>query len=133
MVSRHEARPMAAKTMGQQALGGSLARAWAAQIEGGSNRQGLAGAPVVADGRGYASDVDAVVQALSAENGATLWTRQIATGEKNEAARFGGGVSFDNGTLYATDGLGDVVALKAQDGAEVWRARPGGQIGRAHV
>src|SRR3546814_4326933 len=100
--------------MGQLALGGSLARAWTAQIAGGSNRQRLAAAPVVADGRVHAIDVDAVVHAFSADNGATLWSRQIATGEKNEAARFGGGVSFDNGPLYATDGLGDVGVGSAQ-------------------
>src|SRR3546814_7453119 len=79
--------------MGQRARGGSLARAVTAQIAGVANRQRLAAAPVVADGRVYAIDVDAVVHAFSADNGATLWTRQIATGEKNEAARFGGGVS----------------------------------------
>src|SRR3546814_8960752 len=82
--------------MGQRARGGSLARAVTAQIAGVANRQRLAAAPVVADGRVYAIDVDAVVHAFSADNGATLWTRQIATGEKNEAARFGGGVSFED-------------------------------------
>ncbi|MCM8730792.1 PQQ-binding-like beta-propeller repeat protein [Hephaestia sp. GCM10023244] len=118
----------AAKSMGHLALGGSLARAWTAQIEGGSNRQRLAASPAVADGRVYAIDVNAVVHAFSADNGALLWKRQIATGDQNASARFGGGVSVDNGTLYATDGLGDVVALKATDGTEVWRARPGGPL-----
>ncbi|HVI97725.1 MAG TPA: PQQ-binding-like beta-propeller repeat protein [Sphingomonas sp.] len=118
----------AAKSMGHLALEGSLARAWTAQIAGGSKRQRLAAAPVVADGRLYVIDVNAVVHAFSADTGASLWTREIAKGDENENARFGGGVSIDNGTLYATDGLGDVVALKAEDGAEVWRARPGGPL-----
>jgi outer membrane protein assembly factor BamB len=118
----------AAKSMGHLALGASLSRAWTAEIAGGSNRQRLAAAPVVADGRLYVIDVDAVVHAFSADNGAELWAHQIATGDENEDARFGGGVSYDNGMLYATDGLGDVVALKAADGSEVWRAKPGGPL-----
>jgi glucose dehydrogenase len=41
---------------------------------------------------------------------------------------FGGGVSFDNGRIYATSGLGDVEAIDANTGALIWRARPGGPL-----
>ncbi len=118
----------AAKSMGHLALGDTVTRAWTAQIEGGSKRQRLAASPIIADGRLYVIDVNAVVHAFSADSGAKLWAHQIAQGSENENARFGGGVSFDNGMLYATDGLGDVVALKPADGTEVWRVRPGGPL-----
>ncbi|MDB5707783.1 MAG: pyrrolo-quinoline quinone [Sphingomonas bacterium] len=119
----------AAKSMGQLALGGSLSRAWTASIDGGSNRQRLAAAPVVAGGKLYAMDVDANVHAFSADTGAQVWATNIAKGDKKtQSARFGGGVSFDDGKVYATDGLGDVAALDATTGAIVWQVKPGGPL-----
>ena len=119
----------AAKSLGQVALGTSLTRAWSASIDGGSNRQRLGAAPVVADGKVFAIDVDAAVHAFSANGGGALWTTNIAKNDKkSRGARFGGGVSFDDGKVYATDGLGDVVALDAATGKEVWRAKPGAPL-----
>lgn len=118
----------AEKSMGQLALGQSLARAWQAQIDGGSNRERLAAAPVIAGGRLYVIDVTATVHAFAADTGARVWSAGIAKGNENRDARFGGGVSFDDGKLYATDGVGDVVALNAADGTEIWRAKPGGPL-----
>jgi outer membrane protein assembly factor BamB len=106
-----------------------VSRAWTAQIDGGSNRQHLAASPVVADGKLFAMDVDGVVHAFKADSGSKLWSTEIAKGDKrNRSARFGGGVSYDAGAVYATDGLGDVVALNATTGAEQWRTKPGGPL-----
>jgi outer membrane protein assembly factor BamB len=119
----------ASKSNGQLALGANLSRAWSAQINGGSNRQRLAAAPVVADGKLFAMDVDATVHAFAADGGNKLWSTTIAKdNKKTRGARFGGGVSFDDGKVYAADGLGDVVALDAKTGAELWRAKPGGPL-----
>ena len=118
----------AAKAMRQLALPDTLTRAWTAQINGGSNRQRLASPPVVSANRLYAMDVDGVVHAFAADTGAKIWATDIVKGDENKSARFGGGVSFDDGKVYATDGLGDVVALDAGTGAEVWRAKPGGPL-----
>jgi outer membrane protein assembly factor BamB len=118
----------ASKAGANFALGASVSRAWMAQINGGSNRQHLAAAPVVADGKLFVTDVDGVVHAFTTDGG-KLWTTAIARGDKHSnAARFGGGVSYDAGSVYATDGLGDVVALNATTGAEVWRAKPGAPL-----
>lgn len=118
----------AAKWMGHLALGPSPTRLWTASIDGGSNRQRLGAAPVVAEGKVFVVDVDANVHAFNADSGSTLWTVALSKGDENKAARFGGGASYDAGRVYATDGLGDVVALNAADGAEVWRAKPGGPL-----
>ena len=118
----------AAKSMGQLALAEAPGRAWQATINGGSDRERLAAAPVIADGKLFIIDVDATVHAFDARTGAVLWTKSINDGERSRAARFGGGVSFDDGKLYATDGLGDVVAMTAADGAQLWRAKPGGPL-----
>lgn len=118
----------AAKAMGHLALGNSVQRAWTARIAGGSNRERLGAAPVVANGHLYVEDTNAVVHSFDAATGAAGWSTGIAKDDKNTAARFGGGVSYDDGKLYATDGLGDVVALNANDGSEIWRARPGAPL-----
>ena len=119
----------ASKSNGQLALGSSLSRSWSAQIDGGSNRQRLAASPVIADGKLFAMDVDATVHAFASDSGNKLWSTTIAKADKKaRSARFGGGVSYDDGKVYAADGLGDVVALNATTGAELWRAKPGGPL-----
>jgi outer membrane protein assembly factor BamB len=118
----------AAKAMGHLALGASPARAWTATVNGGSERERLGAAPVVAGGTVYLVDVDATVHAFAADDGASRWTAALVTGKENRGSRFGGGVSFDDGRVYATDGLGDVVALNAADGKPLWRAKPGGPL-----
>ena len=118
----------ASKSMQQLALGDSLSRVWTARIAGGSDRARLAAAPIVADGHLYAIDVNAVVHSFDATTGAAGWTTEIAQGDRYRDARFGGGVSYEGGKLYATDGLGDVVALNAKDGSVIWRVRPGSPL-----
>ncbi|WP_121884634.1 PQQ-binding-like beta-propeller repeat protein [Sphingomonas sp. PP-F2F-G114-C0414] len=117
-----------AKSMGQLALGDQPKRAWQASIDGGSNRERLGAPPVVADGMLFVSDVTATIHAFRADTGAALWSAAITEGKINRAARFGGGVSYDDGKLYATDGVGDVVAMSAADGKILWRAKPGAPL-----
>ena len=117
-----------AKSMGQLALGEQPKRAWQGSIDGGSNRQRLGAPPVVADGMLFVSDVTATIHAFKADTGAALWSAGITEGKINRAARFGGGVSYDDGKLYATDGVGDVVAMSAADGKILWRAKPGAPL-----
>jgi len=117
-----------AKSMGHLALGQSPTRLWRTRIAGGSARQRLAAAPVTADGKLFVVDVDATVHALDANTGASMWTATLTENKENRDARFGGGVTFDDGKVFATDGLGDVVAFNAADGKEVWRVKPGGPL-----
>lgn len=118
----------AAKSMGHLALGATLSRAWSVGISGGSKRERLASAPVVADNKLFVSDTSGVVHAFAADTGAQLWEAQTVKDKDNSSARFGGGASVDSGRVYATNGLGDVVALDASNGSEVWRAHPGGPL-----
>ena len=130
-------------SVGHLALGSSLGRAWMANIGAGSeSRARLAAAPIVAQGRVFTIDTQAVVRAFDAQSGAQVWSRQVGdakdtrggisiwTGESTGAhgVLFGGGVSFDNGRIYATSGIGDVQALDAATGNPIWRVRPGGPM-----
>jgi outer membrane protein assembly factor BamB len=114
----------AAKSMGQLALAAQPQRLWQSTIDGGSARDPLTTAPVVAEGKLFVVDVDGNVIAMNADTGAKLWSTAVSEGEANRSARFGGGVSYDSGTVFATDGLGDVIAASAADGKVLWRAKP---------
>ena len=117
-----------AKSMGQLALAAQPTKAWQASIDGGSNRERMAAPPVVGENKLFVMDVHGVAHAFKSDTGGALWTTPITEGKINQSARFGGGVSYDDGKVYATDGVGDVVAMNASDGAILWRAKPGGPL-----
>lgn len=118
----------AAKSMGHLALAASPARAWSKDIAKPSKKERLAASPVIADNKLFVIDTGGVVHALAADTGAELWRANTASEEGNKGARFGGGVSVEGERAFATNGLGDVVALNVADGAVIWRKRPGGPL-----
>jgi outer membrane protein assembly factor BamB len=118
----------ASKTMGHLALGQAPVRVWSAKIAGTTGRVRLAAAPVVADGKLFVVDTDAVVHAFDANTGGKLWSLATSADKENRNAAFGGGVSVEGGRVFATNGLGDVVAIDAAAGTEVWRKKPGGPL-----
>lgn len=118
----------AAKVMGHLALSEAPARVWSAKIPGTSGRTRLAAAPVVANGALFVMDTEGAVHAFDAATGARRWQLSTVKGEENRRAAFGGGVSVDGARVYAANGLGDVVAIDAAAGSEVWRKKPGGPL-----
>ena len=119
----------ASHSMGHLTLGASIGQAWRVSAgAGSSNKEQLAASPIFAAGRIFTIDTSAVVRAISPENGATIWQTQIRGEDAPTSALFGGGVSFDNGRLYASNGVGDIAALDASDGKLLWMVRPGGPL-----
>lgn len=118
----------AAKAMGHLALSETPARVWSVKIPGTSGRTRLGAAPVVGNGTLFVMDTEGVVHAFDAATGARRWQLSTVKGEENRRAAFGGGVSLDGNRVYATNGLGDVVAIDAAAGSEVWRKKPGGPL-----
>ena len=132
----------AAKSMEHLSVPLALGKAWSTEIKGTTKFFRLAASPVVAEGKLYAIDVFARVSAFDANNGNKIWSSQVGdeadvkggldffSGEMkgNRGSLFGGGVSYEAGVLYATNGLGDVEALSAADGKRIWKVRPGGPL-----
>ncbi|MCR5872146.1 MULTISPECIES: PQQ-like beta-propeller repeat protein [unclassified Sphingomonas] len=118
----------AAKAMGHLAFGQAPVRVWSARIAGTTGRVRLAAAPVVSDGKLFVVDTDAVVHAFDAATGGKLWSLATSSDKENRNAAFGGGVSVEGGRAFATNGLGDVVAIDVAAGTEVWRKKPGGPL-----
>ncbi|HEY7959186.1 MAG TPA: PQQ-binding-like beta-propeller repeat protein [Sphingomicrobium sp.] len=119
----------ATKSMGQVALGSSLARAFTVQAGRGSSLTArLASAPIVANGRVYAIDTLGTVRAFDAQTGAQVWSSQTPVEKGNQAELYGGGLAYDQGHIYATNGLGFVSALDERNGGIIWKVRPGGPL-----
>jgi outer membrane protein assembly factor BamB len=117
------------KSMGQLALGRTLARAFTVQAGRGSTMTArLAAQPIVAGGRVFVIDTLGVVRALDGQTGARVWETATPSDRGNEASIYGGGLAYDNGIIYATNGLGYVAALDARNGGIVWKVRPGGPL-----
>ncbi|QEW20128.1 Outer membrane protein assembly factor BamB precursor [Marinibacterium anthonyi] len=97
--------------------------AWATGIgEGNDRRHRITAAPVVGGGKVFTLDSRARVTALS-PSGAVLWTYDGTPpwAGKNDAT--GGGLAYDNGTLYVSIGFGSLIALDAATGQPRWTQR----------
>ena len=117
------------KSMVHVALGAAPARQWSVSIgSGSSQRARLASEPIVADGKVFTMDTRAVVRAFNAQTGGQLWETQVRGPQATSETLFGGGVSFEGGRIYATNGSGYAAALDANTGAQQWIVRPGGPL-----
>ena len=118
----------AGKSYGHLALGDNLGEAWSVKIAGSSQRRRLAASPVIGNGMLFVEDTDGVVNAFDAATGARAWTQTAEVDGNLRAANFGGGVSYDSGRVYVTNGVGEVLALDASNGSQIWKVKPAGPL-----
>ena len=117
------------KSNGHLALGSALGRAFSIQAGRGSSLTArLAAAPIIGDGKIFTIDTMGTVRAFNAGTGSQVWSSQTPTEKGNSASLYGGGIAYDNGRIYATNGLGFVAALDVRNGGLVWQVRPGGPL-----
>jgi outer membrane protein assembly factor BamB len=110
----------ATHVVGNIAMAG-LAPAWRSSIgEGGGYRQKITAQPVIAFGRVFTMDSDGQVAAFDLAAGGRIW-RTDTQDEKDRSTNVGGGLAAANGTVYATTGRGEALALDAGNGAIRWR------------
>ena len=109
--------------MGHLAANDRLTEAWKAEIgEGGGYTKVLMAPPVVLNGIVCTMDSLAVVSAFSLTDGKALW--KFDTKPKDaESTNVGGGLGADGTTLYAVNGLSQMVALDLATGQEKWRKK----------
>ena len=120
-----QASGVPAHVMEHPALGETLKQAWQVTIGEGSSLYGeLLAGPVVADGVVYVKDSKTLVSAYKAADGDQLWQIDVSPDDVDNQA-WGGGVSYDGGKLFVTTGYGQVLALNAADGKELWRTTLG--------
>ncbi len=108
---------------GHVAVSASPVAIWAADAGAGNSRKNrVAAAPVVASGRVFAMDANAMVTALST-GGGLLWQTDLTADFDRGGGVSGGGLAADGARAYATTAYGEVVAMDAASGAIAWRQR----------
>jgi outer membrane protein assembly factor BamB len=85
----------------------------------------IVASPIVSDGVLYFLDAVGNVAAMDANNGDSLWYKDLGLEEEEAEAAFGGGIAISEGRLVAANGLGFVVALDGKTGKEIWRSNIG--------
>jgi outer membrane protein assembly factor BamB len=119
----------ASKSYGHLALAANPSKIFTAKVAGSSNRMRLAASPVIGGGKLFAEGTDGVIIAFDKNTGAKLWERGDGEMTKDQApSAFGGGVSYEAGKLYATNGVGEVKALNADTGEVLWKVKPAGPL-----
>lgn len=123
---------------------GPLEKKWETDIGEGSDTDArIMAAPVVANGIIYALNAASEVYAINAKTGDEIWHKHVADpgyvdtiniltfglfGKDKRidtTKAFGGGLCVDNGKLFATDGVGDLVAFDAKTGQRLWSKNVG--------
>jgi outer membrane protein assembly factor BamB len=108
---------------GHLAVADTIERAWSASIGAGSSgRERLLASPIVAQGRVFTIDSEGSISAFAASDGSRAWTAEPEELEPVDRLG-GGGIAWIDGKLVAAFSHGDVVALDAGSGAELWRQR----------
>jgi outer membrane protein assembly factor BamB len=116
------------KSYGHLALAAAPSRVWSASIAGSSGKRRLAASPVIGGGNLFVMDTDGLVSAFNAASGARLWTKSFSIDGDGSSSVFGGGVSFDSDRVYVTTGAGEVAALEAATGNQIWKVKPAGPL-----
>ncbi|MEP1421602.1 MAG: PQQ-binding-like beta-propeller repeat protein [Erythrobacter sp.] len=119
----------ASKSYGHLALAASPSKVWSQSVAGSSNAERLAASPVTGAGKLFVADTEGAIFAFDKATGSEVWRSEDNDMSSDmRPSAFGGGVSFENGIVYATNGAGDVKALNADTGEEIWRVHPAGPL-----
>ena len=102
-------------------LNAALTPVFAANIGAGNSRRlRITADPIVSGGRIFTLDAKSQVTATSTA-GQTLWAQSVIPVTDNPTDASGGGLAADGDLVIATTGFGEVVALDAASGGEIWR------------
>ena len=98
---------------------------WSTSIGSGDGRRvRITADPVVAGGLIYTLDSGALVSGVT-PSGQVAWQTDLIPATDKEEQGTGGGIAYDNGTLYVSSGYGRLTALDAKTGAIRWQQKLG--------
>lgn len=87
---------------------------------GNGRKHKITAEPVVAEGRVFTMDSEAMVVAHTTGGGA-LWSTDLTPASDRKGDASGGGLAYSGGTVFATTGFGELIAMDAGSGAIRWR------------
>ena len=99
----------------------SLNRIWNMKIGTGSTKMSyLISMPIIADGKVFSLYSDSKIQAFDLNKRKKIWANNLAIKKENKREGFGGGLSFQDGVIYASTGFGYLYAFSANSGEMLW-------------
>ena len=112
--------------MGHLAADGSLSTVWSIRIgKSETENNPILANPVIVDQTMFALDARSNLSAIKLGSTNPVWKKTLVpSGEETEGS-VGGGLAFDQGTLYATTAYGYVFALNPENGGVYWWKRIG--------
>ena len=88
---------------------------------GSSKTSSLMSSPIIVDGKVFALGSDAKINAFNLKTKKRIWQKDISVKKERKSEGFGGGITHDDGVIFSTSGFGNVIALNALNGDELWR------------
>ena len=117
------------KSYGHLALAENPTKVWTAKVAGSNTRVRLAASPVIGGNMLFVEDTEGTIHAFDKKTGAVIWkANEDEMADDMRPSAFGGGVSYNNGVVYATNGAGQVKAKKADTGERIWKVKPAGPL-----
>ncbi|GAW36094.1 outer membrane protein assembly factor BamB precursor [Roseovarius sp. A-2] len=103
------------------ALSGAPELAWSVNIGAGdSRRRRITADPVVAGGRIFTLDAQALVRAVST-SGEVVWSADLTPPADNSNQASGGGLAYGDGKLFVSSAFGLLTALDPETGTQIWQ------------
>lgn len=99
----------------------ALKKIWSTNIgKGASDKFPLTAQPVIYNGVVYTMDAKSNVTAFDTAKGKEIWKNTVRPKREDEDL-IGGGLAITAGTLFATNGFGELVAMNPDKGGIFWR------------
>ncbi len=110
-----------------------VSRIWDTNTGSGTDDQYLLLSPVIVEQRLYIADTDLKLMALDTVNGKNLWTHKLNFGSKgfwsnSDKVHLTGGPGYGANMVLAGSNKGDVIALNAGTGEQLWVAKVSSEI-----
>jgi outer membrane protein assembly factor BamB len=83
---------------------------------------------VIGGGALFVMDTNGTVHAFDAASGAERWTKGFQIKGDGSSSVYGGGAAYADSRVYITTGAGEVAALDAADGKQLWKVKPAGPL-----
>ena len=96
---------------------------WRTKIGAGNTKKTrITADPIIANGMIFVMDSMSKVSGVNS-NGKVIWSISLVPKQESSKDASGGGLSFDNGSIYVVTGFGEVFRINSIDGKVVWKRK----------
>jgi len=111
----------------------AVTRLWERNTGSGTNKHYLNLAPVVAEDKVIIADTNKKVLAINSDNGRNIWTYQLVSSgqgfwSKGDNVYITSGPGYGQDTVLIGTNKGDVIALDAGTGKEIWKVKVSSEV-----